>query len=164
MKLLIGDIFTIKVDENRIGFGQVVALPQKNILIIAVFDKIANIDQKIDCSEIVNAEVLFLGCTLDAKLYHKHWNIVGNICDNITSISLPYNILGTAPEIYLTDYMGNRLRKASNEEIKLLDYETIIAPVRYENALKAHFGIQEWHADYDKLLYRRIIQAKKLIG
>ena len=40
MKLKAGDLFTIPINEEKYGFGQIVALPNKHNFIIIVFDKV----------------------------------------------------------------------------------------------------------------------------
>lgn len=78
MKLKVGDIFTIPVSEEKTGFGQIVNIPNRNNFIIIVFEKIYTGKEWPDIGEIMNDRILFLGYTLDAKLYHKHWKIIGN--------------------------------------------------------------------------------------
>jgi hypothetical protein len=155
MKLNKGDIFTIELNDAEVGFGQIIALPTKSTLIIALFDlklpKAGNYDIEI----VAASEVLFLGYSLDAKLYHKNWVIIGNL-EPRSDILLPYCKLGTPPgAIYITDFKGKRLRECTVEEFNLLSYQTVIAPVRYENALKAFYRFREWiDDDYNKILYK----------
>jgi hypothetical protein len=72
--------------------------------------------------------------------------------------------VGSTPDdMFLTDYKGRKLRKCSNEEFDLLNYQTVIAPVRYENALKAFFNLGEWKVDdYDKLLYKYSVASNEI--
>jgi hypothetical protein len=65
--------------------------------------------------------------------------------------------------MYIVNYKGDRLRKASQYEFDNLDYETLVAPVRFENALKLYYEMGEWDKDYDELLYERVIESIKVV-
>jgi len=159
MKIKEGDVFTIPVDENRVGFGQIIKIPNKNNFIIVVFQEICITTEIPAVNEIINFSPLFLGYTMDAKLYHKHWKIIGNNNSNIDLIPLPNYRLGTPPDdIYITDYSGKVLRPAKKEEYEKLEHKTVRAPVGYENALKAYHNLKEWQADDNKLLFKNVIK------
>ncbi|MET0636615.1 MAG: Imm26 family immunity protein [Chitinophagaceae bacterium] len=164
MKLKIGDIFTITISENEVGFGQIVAFPNKSTLLIIVFDLKRKGEGDYDIEKIMSSKILFLGYTLDAKLYHKHWKVIGD--RPVKGVELPYNKIGTPPDnIFVTDYKGKKLRRCSIDEFDSLDYQNVIAPVRYENALKAYYGLQDWIGDdYNKLLYERTLNSIKVLS
>lgn len=163
MKLKVGDIFTIPVSEEETGFGQVINIPNKSNFIIVVFEKIYIGRDWPSLNEIVNGQILFFGYTMDAKLYHKHWKIIGNDSSNLGRIKLPYYKLGTPPDCKLVDYKGNIIRKIGNDVFEKLEYQEIIAPVRYENALKAYYKLAEWREDYDKLLFDRTLESITIV-
>ena len=63
----------------------------------------------------------------------------------------------------MVDYKGDFVVKIDENAFHKLDYRTEIAPIRYENALKAHFGYGEWkHGDYDKLLYKETLKSVEI--
>jgi len=163
-KIIEGDVFTIPLNDKEVGFGQVVAPYDKTSggFMVAVFDFKADDTQNISLNDVCNSELLFLGFTFDAKIYHKDWVLMGNYTDNIKTIVMPYFRLGTPPnDIYIVNYKGERLKSISENVFAELAYQTEIAPIRYQNALKAHFGYGEWKSeDYDKLLYSRSIKSK----
>ena len=162
MKLKVDDIFTITISSDEVGFGQIVAFPNKSTLLIIVFDLKQKVESDYDIEKILSSKILFLGYTLDAKLYHKHWKVIGN--RPAKSVVLPYNKIGTPPDdIFITDYKGKKLRRCTIDEFDSLEYQNVIAPVRYENALKAYYGLQDWIGeDYNKLLYERTLNSIKL--
>lgn len=155
MKLKEGDVFSISLTVNEVGFGQVIAFPNRSTIMIVLFNHKEELSTNYNIEVICTSKIVFIGCTYDAKLYHNDWIIVGNYKANLTSINLPVYKLGTPPiEIYLVDYKGKKLRSVSLKEFNTLHYQTFIAPVRFENALKAFFKLQEWRSDdYDKILY-----------
>ncbi|WP_143961168.1 Imm26 family immunity protein [Litoribacter populi] len=163
MKLKTGDIFTIPIDDARIGLGQIVNIPNKNNFIIIVFKNSYDKNKIPSLEEIVKSEVLFLGYTLDAKLYHKHWVIIGNYADNVASIPLPYFKLGTSPDVNIINYKGDFVRKAKQEEDKYIEYKTVTAPVEYELALKAYHNVVDWEEDFNSLLYKETLNSIKVV-
>ena len=146
-KLNVGDVFTIPLTENEVGFGQCVTPHKKTSggVMIAVYPYKKNKNKNTDLTEVVNSEPLFLGYTFDALLCDlPRWKIIGHYIENIENIKLPYNRLGTPPdEIYLIDVTNKRVAEISEDVFNELTYKTEIAPIRYENALKAYFGLQE---------------------
>lgn len=164
-KLNVGNVFTIPLGNGEFGFGQIVIFPKfKSEFIMCVFDiKEKNYDV-ISVEKICNSPILFLGYSTDAKLYHKDWEVIGNYTSNISAIVMPYHRLGTPPgDIYLTNYKSERVCEIDEETFNKLNYLTNYAPIRYENALKAYFGLQEWkEEDYDKLLYKHTLKSNEI--
>lgn len=166
-KLNVGDVFTIPLNENEVGFGQSVTEHKKTSggFVIAVFPFKRMKDETINIKDIVNTEPLFLGYTFDALLCDlPKWKIIGNYPDNIEDIKLPFNKLGTPPDdIYLIDITNSRIAEISEEVYKKLTHKTEIAPIRYENALKAYFKFKEWkEEDYDQLFYKHTLNSNKI--
>lgn len=163
-KLTEGDIFNIPIDENEVGYGQIVKIKSHNFLMI-VFKGLWRKNEDINISEIVSNEVLFMGYSIDAKLYHNHWKIVGSYTENLDKIELPLFRLGTPPdEIYILDHKGDKIRKCSVDEFELLDYQKIISPVRYEKALKAFYNKDHWHDDYEVLKVDNLLLGKRTLN
>lgn len=163
MKLKVGDVFTIPISDEKTGFGQIVKIPNKSNFIIVVFTQVYSGKDWPSVDEIINDEILFLGYTMDALLYHKYWNIIGNDVSNLSKIKLPYFKLGTPPDMKIVNFKGDSVRKASKEEFDNLEYETVAAPVRYENALKAYYKLGDWKDDYDELLYKKTLSSIKVV-
>lgn len=163
-KLSVGDIFTIPLNDKEVGFGQVITPYDKTCggFMMAVFDFKTNDVHSVLLKDVGNSELLFLGFTFDAKIYHKDWILIGNYTNNIESIVMPYFRLGTPPsDIYIVNYKGERLKSINEKVFVELTYQTEIAPIRYQNALKAHFDYREWKSeDYDKLLYSHSVNSK----
>jgi hypothetical protein len=164
MKIKTGDIFTIPIDDTRIGFGQIINIPNKNNFIIVIYKLASDKDNIPRLEEIVKEEILFLGYTLDAKLYHKHWLIIDNYIDNISTIPLPYYKLGTPPDVSIVDFKGDEIRNATQAEFDKLNYQTVVAPVRYENALKAFYKKLEWNDDFERLMYDQTLNSIKTVN
>lgn len=164
--LKLGDVISISISENLFGFAQIVSSYDKKSggFLIAVFNYKSNTLDEIQLSDICNSDIVFIGFTFDAKIYHKQWIVIGNYTHNVNSVQRPlYFKLGTPPdEFYLVDENGKRLLKISEETFNKLSYKSEIAPIRYENALKAYLGLEEWKVDYDEILYMQTLKLNKL--
>lgn len=161
MKERSGDIFEFSINDNSKSYGQIVCVPNKQSLAIVIFKE--QFLSRPSLKEIVNSEVLFFGLTFDAKLYNKHWVIIGNNTDKINDIHLPYYKLGTE-EVIIETFDKQIIGTASQEEIDVLEYRTIVSPVAFELALKAYYHQTEWTDRFEKLLYSRLVAAIDLVN
>lgn len=165
-KLNEGDIFTIPLGNGEFGIGQIVCFPrhEHNFIMIVFKEKFENVN----LSEINSFEILFLGYTVDAKLYNKKWEIISNETKNLSNIQMPYYKLGLPNNDYpdgarLVNYKGEVLANIDSNTFDKLSYETEVGPVRFEKALKAYFGLQEWVAEnYDIILYEKTLESVKI--
>ena len=164
LKLKEGDLFTIPVNKNEFGLGQIICFPKtSDAFIIIVFDKKYHDIEDVIFEEGVNSKILFLGYTFDAKLYYKDWQILGNYKLNIEDIILPFFKVGTSDDARLVNYKSEELTPIDINDFEKLSYKSEIAPIRYENALKSYFGLKEWSAeDYDKILYQKTLESIKV--
>lgn len=164
MKLKEGDVFTIPVNEDLTGFGQIVKIPSKNNFVMAVFKDLMERNKIPETKEVVNISPLLLGFTTDAKLYHRHWEIIGNHPANIGGIKLPYFKLGIPPgDSFITDYRGLRVRPITLEEYSKLDFKWSRSPAGFEKALKAYHNFGEWREDFDRLLYGETLKSIEVV-
>lgn len=165
-KIKEGDVFTIPISEEEVGLGQIAYLPshKHNFMMIA-FDKKFNIKEDISVDNLDQLKILLLGYTVDAKLYHKHWEIIGNNTSNLTKVKFPCYKLGLPNDDYpdgakLVDHKGNILSAIDKDHFARLSYQTEVGPIRFQNALKAHFGYQDWiDDDYNKILYDKTLES-----
>lgn len=114
--------------------------------------------------EVVDQAVLFASLTLDAKLYHGDWAIIGNVTNNLANIKLPLSKVRISGEMHIESHDGRWSRHATPEEAEQLRFRKTVAPVRLEKALKAHYGILEPHPAYDELRYDLVVDLPKLGG
>lgn len=164
MKLKEGDIFSISVQEKGFGLGQIIKIPNKESISVAIFKEVFEDVKSKALGEIIKeCTPLLFGNTFDAKFYHKHWIIVGNDKSNLLNIHLPYYKIGSSP-VYIEDFNEKKVRKASKEEIELLMFRKYVAPVRLENALLAYYGLGDWKDDlFNPLLYSYNLESKRLV-
>jgi hypothetical protein len=161
-KLKQGDIFSIPLVEDQIGFGQIINFPNsKDVFIMGCFDVKNRVDSIDNVDNICQFDLVLLSYCTDAKIYHGQWELIGNCDRNLNMISLPYFKLGSPPdELYLIDFKSTRKKAITLSQFEQLNYKTTFSPVRYENALKAHFGFQPWVSeDYDRLTYKEVLRS-----
>lgn len=159
MKLKEGDVFTMPISELEIGFGQIVKIPNKETFIIVVYKQVYKAGEMPPLEKVCAGDLLFFGYTMDALLYHKRWEIIGNNLTNIDKIKLPYYKLGTPPNLCITDFKGKKIRKSTAVDFNKLEYLTVVAPIRFELALKAYNNIGEWKNYYDELYYIKVLES-----
>ena len=159
LKLKEGDIFTIPIDEQTQGYGQITKIPDKHSLIIAVFEGRSDKNKIPALEDIIKNQVLFYGFTTDALLFHGRWVIIGNVTSNLTSFIMPYFKLGLPSEPQtLINYKVETIRLATLEEAKLLNRHHSMSPMGYQKELQAYYGVIEWESDI-KYNYKHIVDT-----
>lgn len=162
IKLKRGDIFNIPLNDKLFGFGQIVDFPQtKDVFIMCCFDFKNDTGMINDINDVGEFDLALLSYCTDAKIYHGQWKLIGNFEKNLDKIQLPYFKIGSYPgELYLIDFKSDRKKAITQPQFDQLNYKTTFSPVRYENALRAHFGLQAWLAeDYDRLTYKEVLKS-----
>lgn len=161
----VGDLFTIPVDDARFGVGQIVGTYGKDAYYLAVYDYVAPEADSIDVDEALEARVIFLALSLDAKLAAGHWTVIDHraVPD---SVHLPAykEAMGGPGRVEVVDYSGARRRPASEAEAELLPNRKVVAPVRLERALRAKHGLEPWVEAYIKLAPEDSMTTERLFN
>lgn len=165
LQLRLGDVFSIPIDENRVGIGQVVARYGESSYYFAVFDWAGPADDEGRVDVALSSRLLFLALSFDAKLYVGHWKVLTNrpVAD---SIPLPaYKVaMGRPTDMVVEDYSGLKTRPATEVEADLLPYRKTVAPVRLEKALRAKHGLGPWVEAYTDLAPDDVLTSKRLFS
>jgi len=147
-KAAVGDVFLIPLDEGRNGLGQL-AGDWNGELYVVIYDKV--VSDAASPADVDNQPLQFAALTLDAKLHHGDWRIIGNRKQNIETIPQPWFKVGVEGQTYVEARDRSVTRPATATESAALRLRTVVAPVRLENALKALHGIGEWQPRFDEL-------------
>jgi len=152
LKLKAGDVFSVPIDDERVGVGQIVATYGKDAYYLAIFDVVAPDAASIDLDQAPLGRVLFLALSLDAKLAAGHWSVVGNRPVH-EQMPLPAfkEAVGSPDRIDVVDFSGAKRRRAEGPEAELLPNRKVVAPVRLEKALRAKHGLEPWAEAYTDL-------------
>lgn len=151
-----GDIFTIPIDEQTQGYGQIVKIPSRYDFIMVVFDGKWHVQQNIDLTQIVKQQILYIGYTTDTLLNIGRWRIIGNIISNLKTITMPFYKLAFSPETKLINYKLDIIRLATFEEDQLLPFQHSMSPMGYQKELQAYYNVTEWKADI-KYNYKHMV-------
>ena len=102
LDLTVGDVFSVPIDDTRVGVGQIVAPYEGDSYYFAIFDAVAADAGSINIDQALETRILFLALSFDAKLYAGHWRIVGNrpVPDGMPMPAVKENVglAGYAPE------------------------------------------------------------------
>lgn len=107
----------------------------------------------VDPSSVIAEKPLFAALTLDAKIHHGDWRIIGNVTDNLNSIPQPVFKMNQETRVHLEFRDRAISRPASSSEAASLRLRTVVAPVRLENALKACNGVGQWNPQHGELRF-----------
>lgn len=152
LRLRVGDVFSVPLDDQRFGLGQVVATFGKDAYFFALFEPAFERAEEPDLEQAVRAPVAVLALSLDAKIAAGDWVVLGNrpVADGMPLPAFK-EMVGGPDRVDVVDFSGERRRRAQGEEAEWLPNRKVVAPVRLEKALKAMHGLEPWNDAYAAL-------------
>jgi Immunity protein 26 len=162
VKVKVGDVFLVPLDKLS-SAGGIVISNRKGELYVAVFQERFDANES-DTKKIVNGTPLFLTLTLDAKLWHGHWPIIGNELKNTAKFPRPAFKIQFNEKGYIESLDMGIQRLASENELSILRFRKVSSPAILDDAVKGKFGIVEWNPHYDSLLADYAIKSSKLLS
>jgi hypothetical protein len=151
-KPAVGDVFRLRIDSERVGYGQVVGVYQRSAYYFAIYKEPHDDTSGADVAEIVRGEIALLALSLDALLHHGRWEIVGNAPP--PPITWPVYKEATAVGSFVAvDHSGRVLRELDAAEAAELPVRSVVAPIRVQNAFAALHGAESWNPKYEQLRY-----------
>ena len=147
----VGEVFTVPIDEDRAGVGQIVAEYGKGAYYFAIFDTlVSRPEDRLEVSRALTGPIRFLALSLDAKLHAGHWSIVDRQpVRNDLPLPAYKEAVTTHDPFDVVDFSGTRRRRASRDEVERLRNRVIVAPARLERALRASVGLEPWLPAFD---------------
>jgi len=158
----VGDVFLVPVDDSRFGIGQI-AGDWKGELYVIIYEEIFS-GEKPNPESVNSAKPLFAALSMDAKIHHGDWPIIGNVTKNLDHIPQPVFKVDQGGRVFLESRDRSISRPASSSEAERLRLRTVVAPVRLENALKAHAGLAEWNPRYDELRADYALDSSRVLA
>ncbi|MDF1836101.1 MAG: Imm26 family immunity protein [Alteraurantiacibacter sp. bin_em_oilr2.035] len=157
----VGDVFLIPLDDENWVLGQLVS-DYKGELYVSIFSqKVAT--QDVDAKSVIGQSPIFLALTLDAKLFHGDWPIVGNVQDNLVDFPQPAFKVRQSGVVYIESRDRTISRQATPTEAEILRYRSVSSPAMIEKAVQAHFGLGDWASHYDKFPAGYAYQSARLL-
>lgn len=150
--LRVGDIFSIPLDERQTGYGQIVWRSGHGDYGFAVFEGIYPQEADPALDAIVSQKLVLIGISMDALLYHGYWKVVGHRDVDEAGFPFPAYRAGTpSGAVEVVDFTATHRRPASKREALELPPRKVVAPIRFEKALRALHGLEPWDSVYDEL-------------
>jgi hypothetical protein len=159
VKAKVGDVFRVPISEEECGFGQILAKYKGGMLLMVVFSQKGKRHECPAIEEIVSSRPLFVSNSLDAKIWHGDWPIIGNVLPDVERLPLPKYKVRIGQEMYVETYDAKRARPATQAELSRLMFRECVAPVLLEDALKAYWGFGEWEESFDSLKAEAALQC-----
>lgn len=142
--------------------GQIVA-DWNGELYFAIFDKKFP-SKDVDPRIVVGSTPALLVLSLDAKIWHGDWPVIGNIQSNLEHYPQPAFKVRQSGVVHIVSRDRTVYRPASPQEAEVLQYRTTSYPAVVEDAVKAYFGMGEWRVEYDKMLAEHVKRSSALLN
>lgn len=143
----VGDVFQFDVAGKGIAYGQIV-VPGDSIYVIVYRGTHNHGTPLPDLQRL--SDIALCGWTLDGRIYRGMWRIIGN-APLPEGIPRPCYKVANEGLMWIESFEGELKRNASEEDCHLLDYRATVAPIRFEKALSAIHGLQDWDQSFEKL-------------
>jgi len=159
----VGDVFTVPIDDSRMGCGQVVGRHEALSLYVAIFGETFGAGEEVDPAAVADSTPALLTHSTDALIWHGDWPIVGRVPPRDwprPTFKLPSS--GPGSPLDLVSYDFSRRRRGSPEELEDALAPTTYAPVAVENALMALLGEREWEDRFDLMRYETALRSSRL--
>jgi hypothetical protein len=160
VKVSVGDVFAVPVSGEEVGLGLVCG-DWNGELYLVLFDGLIH-QTEAQAESVWTATPLLAALSLNAKLYHGDWLIIGRLPDAVARIPQPVFKVGVGGRPYVESRDRLVTRPATAEEAEELRYRTVVAPVRLEKALQAFHGFGEWLPHYDDLKADYALRSARL--
>jgi hypothetical protein len=157
IKFKIGDIFSIPIGDGRFGYGLVVEYFSKHLIYCVFYSGLLSRE-----IQLAHTNIFLAGITTGVKIENGDWQIVSTETRNLADIRKPNFKVMIEGRMHIVSFSGQTKRKIEEEEADILSFRSVIAPIRYEKALCAHFGVGEWQQPYDELLYENVIRSNDI--
>jgi len=145
----IGNVLSIPIVGGQCATAQVLA--KKKILYIVVFSELRQCGA-ISIDVATSGSPILAGWTMDAKIYHGDWKIIGESTP-ISWLHLKKSyVVEHAGNIWVEDFEGKLLHPASKSEVEKLFNRSSYSPARLERAIRAFHKFEPWDPEFDDLL------------
>ena len=150
VKVNLGDIFAIKVNENTYSYGQIVTQGETDDSMI-IYDITSEKHPALE--EIISKPIIFFINTMDMCIQNGNWVIIGN-AKVPTDLKFPSYIVGTPSGYKVVSHNDKILGKANKSAIRDLKFFTSYSPVCLEDTIKSKYDNGEWYKELDDILYK----------
>jgi Immunity protein 26 len=161
IQVKVGDVFLIPLDGKSWAIAQLVSAWSEELYIAVFANKVET--QGVDPQSVVDQIPVFLVLTLDAKIFHGDWPILGNVQDNLASFPQPAFKVRESGVVHIESRDRSIYRPASPAETEILRYRSVSSPAVIEEAVQAYFRVSEWNPHFDKFYADYAEQSARLL-
>ena len=147
-RVRLGDVVAIPVSGEKTACAQV--LVKRKILYVSVFSRLY--PDPINVADVLSDTPALAGWTMDAKIYHGDWKILGNASPKYAALAKRKYLVEYEGNIWVQDLEGKLEHVASRAEADTLFPKSSYSPVRLERAIRAFHGMEPWCSDFDDLV------------
>lgn len=155
-----GDVFMIPLGDGTHGLGQVAGHWNEELYLVIYEGRVERSDAR---PELVVGARPFLGAlSFDAKLLNGEWPVIGRVGETLPSLAHPVFRVMQSGEPYIESRDRSLYRPARGDEFARLQFRSVASPQVIEDAVKAHFGLDQWFPGYDRYLYDYALESSRL--
>ena len=158
----VGDVFLVPLDGKGWALGQLVSAWNDELYVAVFGQKVETRD--VNPHSVVDQEPVFLALTLDAKLFHGDWPILGNVQGNLASFPQPAFKVRQSGVVHIESRDRTLSRPALPAEAEILRYRSVSSPVVIEKAVQAFFAIGDWSPHYDDFPATYAFETARLLA
>jgi hypothetical protein len=151
-RVRIGDVFTVPLDDagETVGYGQIITKTVMSDLTIACFAVSSSSAELVAPAEVVSHDIVLMGFTMDALIYHGVWKVIGNEPSVLDRVTMPlFKVLsGGRWEVVTVD---DQLVDTFDSPPEQFDNPWAQSPMVIQKALQSTFGFRAWEPYFDKL-------------
>ncbi|UWX98480.1 immunity 26/phosphotriesterase HocA family protein [Arthrobacter zhaoxinii] len=158
-----GDVFKIPLGDGRAAVGQVVS-KYLSVYYVVIFDFVAPEEQVPSrVTEALGSEPLFAGLSRDALFRPERWQVLENRPVDSRKFLPAYKVGWRVPGQYVVeDFWGTRRRPATDLEEQILPFRATNSAAIFEDAIRAHVGLEPWDEFYDELRVGKFVKSADL--
>lgn len=160
-----GDVFKIPLGDGRAAVGQVVS-SYLSAYYVVIFDFVASEEEVPSLvTEALQSEPLFAGLSRDALFRPGRWQVLENRTVDSRKYLPAYKVGWQVPGEYMVvDFSGERMRPATELEKEILPNRTTLSAAIFEDAVRAHVGLEPWRDSFDDLRAEKNVKSADLFG
>lgn len=157
-----GDVFLVPLDGKSWALGQLVSDYEGELYVAIFCQKVETTE--LDPRSVIGLKPAFLALTLDAKLFHGDWPLLGNVQENLSSFPQPTFKVRQSGVVQIESRDRTVSRPATPAEAEILRYRSVSSPAVIEGAVKAHFDAGEWNPHYEDLDANYAFESSRLMA
>lgn len=157
----VGDVFLIPIDETTWVVGQLVRKKRSELYVAIFADRYSSTE--VEPRSILDKKPLFLVLTLDVKLYHGMWPIIGNVKENLNIFPEPAFKIAISGHAHIVSRDETICRLATEAELEVLKLHSVRSGQGIENMVRSYFGTNDDQEDFDYFLATYAENSGKLL-